>query len=136
MPSHSFRSNLEVPCLLGLAAVLALSPACSGDESSGTAEGAQMGMTVSSQAGSGASDPDDSEPIGSTASSPQGDCPDGYVCTRVVFPENSRVCMKPGEILAPACGPEGACPGLPRAECVDAGPGGLVCTQFCSVTTS
>jgi hypothetical protein len=71
--------------------------------------------------------------IGASAVAPPGDCAEGFACTRVLFPENERVCMKPGDTLAPSCDDKGQCPGLPNADCIDTGTTGKLCTQFCKV---
>ncbi len=96
------------------------------------------GSTSSSvQAGASGGSPQASiDEVGSSATSPRGTCPDGFGCTRVVYPTGSRLCLKRGESFAPSCDVTGKCPDLPMAECTDPGLGTKVCSQFCEVPST
>lgn len=136
---QNLKSHITVMCL---AAVGLTFTGCSSEEepsedmdtstkmsaaSSATGKGAAAGANASKMVEPG-------DQIGNSAAAPQGDCPEGYACTRVLFPENERVCMKPGETLAPACNDKEQCPDMPGAGCVDTGTAGKLCTQFCKVS--
>src|SRR5687768_7058881 len=114
---RSFLEQLAVACLV--AAGLASNGCGQGDGGADTAtQQMQATMTKAAAAGAAASAtlaPGDQ--LGASAAAPQGDCPEGLACTRVLFPENERVCMKPGEMFAPACTADDKCPDVPKAEC-------------------
>lgn len=125
-------SKCAAVCLLALGLTLT---GCAKDEDSGEATSTAASTAMKpAAAGSSASAPvAPGDQIGASTSAPQGDCPEGFACTRVLFPENERVCMKPGETLAPACDASDKCPEVPKAECIDTGTTGKLCTQFCKV---
>lgn len=99
---------------------------------------AAAGATSSSvQAGASGGSPHASiDDVGTSATSPQGTCPDGFGCARVVYPTGSRLCLKRGESFAPSCDVTGKCPDLPMAECTDPGLGTKVCSEFCEVPST
>lgn len=134
---QNLKSHITVMCL---AAVGLTFSGCSSEEEPSqeteTSMKASSSTSKSAAAGSAASKmvaPGDQ--IGASSDAPQGDCPKGYACTRVLFPENERICMKPGEALAPACDDKDQCPDMPEAACIDGGTTGKLCAQFCKVSS-
>ena len=135
------RTQISHTLLLHVAVVgFACLSACGHDDTSTStnpmkaAAGAMSSASQAGVSGGSAINPDDQ--VGSSATAPQGDCPDGFGCTKVVYPAGSRLCLKRGESFAPSCDGTGKCPDLPMADCADPGLGTKVCSQFCNVPSS
>jgi hypothetical protein len=130
---QNIKRHITLMCLAAVGLGLA---GCGSDDKSSADSSTKTAASTMTKAAAGSNASQMVAPgdqIGASALAPQGDCPKGYACTRVLFPANERVCMKPGEALAPNCNDKGQCPDMPNADCVDTGTTGKICTQFCKV---
>lgn len=130
---------LSLLCILAVAAF----SACGDDEMQETESHDVNESSADSKAGaaargaagsSGGSSGSDANELGMSDTAPRGTCPEGFACTRVIFPENSRACLEPGELFAPECEAQVDCEEkLPGSTCMAAPTIGQVCTLYCTI---